>query len=189
MSRYRIYLLFSLVVGAGLAAAILVSMGYYPIALVNGGFITARQFVEDYAAISSYYGNFLEANGLAKDERGLAPVELELAALNGLIEKRLIGEGARAEAGEDFGHLILKKLENFMRDTETQKAAEMLGLGEEEFEDLVLLPEAEKEILAGRLFLRGEKFEDWLKTAKLEARVIIFSPRFSWNGGAVVLEQ
>lgn len=171
---------------AGLSAAVLVSLGYYPIATVNGGFIWAKHFERDYVAISNYYKNFLKTRGETTGAPELSPKELEFAALNGLVEKRLVREGARTEAGKEFGALVSNKLEGFRRNSETEKLSDVFGIKREELEEAILFPRAEREILAGRLFLRGEKLEDWLRETKAAASVVVFSSRFRWNGEEVI---
>jgi len=187
MSRYRIYIIFSVIIALGLGGVFLVSGGYYPIAVVGGDLITARRFLGEYRAASIYYQNILKTYNPVFEEEELAAADLQLAVVNSLIEKSLIAKGARSEAGNDFKYLIDNKLEKFTGDTELERAALALyGLNKREFHKGVLIPQAEREILAGRLFLRGEKIEDWLRETKQTAQVVIFSPRFEWNGEAVV---
>lgn len=188
MSHYRIYIFFSLIVAAGLTGIFLVSQGYYPIALVENDLISARRFVEEYTAASFYYKNVLKTYGSAlRDVPRLTPSDLRLAVMNGIVEKVLISKGAKLETGEDLDYLISNKLAKFAGDEKLGEAVEALyGLTRKEFERDILIPQAEREILAGRLFLRGENLEDWLRKAKAAARVIIFSPQFGWNGEAVV---
>ena len=99
----------------------------------------------------------------------------------------MISKGAKIETGDDFDYLVSSKLEKFSGDEELGRAAETLyGLTAKEFESDLLRPQAEREILAGRLYLRGEKLEDWLRDAKAAASVIIFSPQFKWDGERVI---
>ena len=122
-----------------------------------------------------------------RDTPRLTPLELQLAVINGLVEKVLISNGAKFETGGDFDYLISNKLEKFSGDLQLGRAAETLyGLTAKELERDLLVTQAEREILAGRIFLRGEKIEDWLSDAKAAARVIIFSPSFKWNGEQVI---
>lgn len=187
MTRYRIYIIFSLVVGVGLLAILLVSWGYYPVATVNGDFISARQLSHEFGAASLYYKNLLQTYRPAlKDAEQLSASDLQLAVLNSLIEKSLISKAVRQETGEDFAYLLENKLSRFLGDEELEiAAANLYGLSGEEFRGDVLVPQAEREILAGRLFLRGEEIEDWILKAKAAARVTLFSPNFEWTGEAV----
>ncbi|MEK9179962.1 MAG: hypothetical protein AAB897_00935 [Patescibacteria group bacterium] len=191
MIRYRIYIIFSIIIALGVSAIFLVSQGYYPVALVEGDFVSAYEFAREYRAATIYYQNLLKTYGAAFEEKEkISSADLELAVINSLIENNLIAKGARAETGEDFEYLLENKLSKFVGDAELEKAALALyGLEGNEFREDVLIPQAEREILAGRLFLRGEKIEDWLASTKQAAQVIIFSPQFEWNGESVVTQQ
>lgn len=188
MSRYRIYIIFSLIIAGGLIAVSLVSSGYYPVLMVNGDFISAKRFLREYRAATIYYENLLKtySQGIG-DEEKLGPDELQLAVINSLIEKSLIADGARDEAGDDFGYLLGNKLENVSVDKELEKAITSLyGMNRDEFILAVMVPQAEREILAGRIFLRGEKIDDWIADAKKDANVIIFSPNFKWDKEKII---
>lgn len=47
----------------------------------------------------------------------------------------------------------------------------------------VVFPQAEQDILRGRLLLEDVDFADWLVRARRDARVTIFSRRFMWKDG------
>ena len=166
----------------------LVSLGYYPVLIINSDFISAKQFIREYHAAVIYYENLLKTyNQNIGEEEKLGPEDLQLAVINSLIEKSLIADGARDEAGDDFSYLLKNKLKNISVDKELEKAITSLyGMSRDEFILAVIVPQAEREILAGRIFLRGERIGDWIADAKKEANVIIFSPNFKWNKERVI---
>lgn len=184
MSRYRIYIIFSAIVSAGLLAVLLISLGHYPIMMVNGDFISAGHFLREYRAASRYYGNFLQTyESAAKGEEKLSERDIQLIVLDGLVEKSLISSGAKKAVGNDLSGLVSKKLQGIVGDQKLESmAASLYGLSGGEFTRDVLVPQAEREILAGRLFLNGENINDWLLGARNSASVITFSSGFSWNG-------
>ncbi|RJP44345.1 hypothetical protein C4587_02095 [Candidatus Parcubacteria bacterium] len=191
MIRYRPYAIFLGLVLAGLAAFFLASEGYYPVLLVGDRFVSARRFSRGYDAASTYYRNLVETyDPGAPAEEKLKPEDIQLSVLEQLVENVLVAEEAERRVGNEFSALVRSKVQKFGDDPELEKAAAVLyGLHYRDFEDFVLVPQAEREILAGRLFLEGEKLEAWLEEAKKSARVVMFSSAFKWKEGKMeVLE-
>jgi hypothetical protein len=187
MSDYKYYIIFVSMMATGLAVAFCITQGYYPIALVGGDFVSARSFSEEYRATDTYYQNFMKTYQAAlKDNTMLPASELEADALDNLIEKDLIKDGAEREAGTDLNMLVQSKLSGYSNDADLVKAGLALyGLDRRAFWNKILVPQATREILQGRLFLKGQNIDDWLVSAKKSAHVLIFSPNFSWDGEKV----
>lgn len=193
ISRYKPYIIFFTIAILGFGIMTLIYGGYYPIAVVNGSFLSAKSFAGEYNATSLYYQNLLKINPNYAGETAQTPAsDLQLAAINNLIEQSLIANGARKEAGADFNYLLNNKLDKFsgVKPEKLDKAVKTLyGLNADDFRGIVLIPQAEREILEGRLFLKGEKIEDWLMNAKKTAKVMILSAQFFWNGDSVELKN
>ena len=186
-SRYKVHVLFAAIVFAGLAFAFLVTGGYYPVALVNGSFVSARTVNREYAASDFYYHKMLETYGdKAFGTSTLAATDLEASAMEKIVEDILVEKAAQKEVGSALTDLVASKLSAVGSDTELQTAAGTLyGLDQNGFRDFVLVPQAERDILSGRLFLKGQKFDDWLVEAKQSANVSIFSSQFRWTSQGV----
>ena len=187
LSQHKLHLVFVAMIVSGLTLAILALAGFYPIALVNGGFVTARSLSVEYKATDSYYRHVLEKYGAkAFGDVELTPLDIEASSMQTIIENMLIQDGAKHEAGSDLGALVQNKLSQLNKDSELQKAAfNLYGFNKSDFWNFILIPQAERDVLAGRLFLRGQKIEDWLVEAKKSAKVVIFSGQFRWNGEKV----
>lgn len=188
-SRYKMYAAFLILIVGGIIFASVVTGERYPILLVNNHPVSARQFATNYRAASLYYDNVLKTYKIEGSElpRSLGREELELKVLNQLVEAVLVDLGVRKEVGKDVDELVAAKIEHYERDETLTRASEALyGLSFEEFRSEVLVPQAKKDILSGRLFLRGEVFENWVRGARANARIIIFSNRFRWDGENVV---
>lgn len=188
MRKYRRQIVIVIVVVAGLAGLFLVSLGYYPIAIVNGIFITARTFTKDYGAASMYYANYLKIYRFpGSDAAPLSSDDIARAVMDQLIENALAAQGAEKEAGSDLENLVNEKINEAVKNSQLENAAKTLyGLSLDDFKNEVLKPQAERDILTGRLFLKGQNIDTWLADAKKSARVIFFSGRFRWNGTEVV---
>jgi hypothetical protein len=162
--------------------------GFYPVLSVNGKAISARRFQSNYDAAEVYYNNvakMFRANGSSTlpefQETGT-----KADVLTQLVEASLIHEGVHTEAGDAAEDLIGDRIAKYKESTELQSAAkDLYGLEFNEFTREVILPQAERDILAGRLFLKGESIEEWLAKAKESASVRIYHRSFRWTGERV----
>ena len=188
MKEYKFYIVFFLIIGFGIATFSFISSGYYPIALVNGNLIIARTFLNDYIAVSSYYDNLVKANQLASSSiPALSREDIQKSVMAGLIENALIRKGAQKEIGSDLSRLVDEKINQVTNTPGIEKTVLALyGLNFNDFKKEILAPQAERDVLTGSLFLKGEKIEDWLAAAKKSGRIMIFSGKFYWNGEDVV---
>ncbi len=187
MGKFKAYTILVLMVAAGFAAAFLVSQGYYPIVFVGDDFISAKRFAQSYSAASLYYENLVKTYGPVVPGDRIKPLDLELAVMNQLIDESLIREGAQREVGSDLAYLVENKLSRLKDDAELSRAAAILyGLNQDDFVSEVLTPQATRDVLVGRLFLRGEKVDSRLIAARKSARVTIFSTKFRWDGERAV---
>ena len=187
LAEYKFYAIFAAIVVCGFSFAFIVMAGYYPIAMVNGSTISAKAYNMEYAAANSYYSKVLQKYGAqAFGGKELSPADIRSLAMQKLIEDILINGGAATEAGADLSALVQTKLQssNINGDLMTA-AATLYGLSENDFRNLVLIPQAKRDVLSGRLFLKGQKIEDWLASAEKLAKVSIFSNQFKWNGANV----
>jgi hypothetical protein len=88
--------------------------------------------------------------------------------------------------GSESDVLVSARVERYRGDAELRRAAEALyGMEFEIFVEEILAPQAEKDILAGRLYLQGKEFSDWLAEAKRSARVVLALEGFRWTGERV----
>jgi len=184
IARYKPYIVFLSFIAVGLGAFFLVSAGYYPILVVNNRIVSARTFWKDYQAASRYYQNIVKTYSQAiSQENVLTSTDIQLSVLEQLIENNLVSKEVERQIGEDLSSLVKTKVDKFSEDKKLHEAvAQLYGFSFGDFQEEILIPQAEREILAGRLFLKGEKLDGWLVQAKKSARVILFSPKFHWNG-------
>ncbi len=192
MMKNKYFLWFLGIVGIGLILFLVTSRGYYPIASVNDRVITGRQFKKNYRASTVYYLNVLKAYNSEFDPNtlDLKPIDFQVSVLDKLIENALIDERVRAELGDGFNQLLANRLEKFGNDTEFQRAAATLyGLDFGDVKREILVPQAERDLLADRLFLKGEDIEKWLADARRSSEVKIYSGQFSWNGEGVEIRK
>jgi len=178
-----------LLIGAGLAFFFFISVGYYPIALVGGDIVSAREFFEHYESATTYSTNFVSTYGETPSTTvsQAATLDVQVSVLEQLIEDVLVEKELRREMGKDeINRLVEAKVSKYDSDPRLQRAAPILfGVGFDALRERVLVPRARRELLTGRLFLRGEDFNTWLSNEKLNRSVLIFSGALEWSGGKV----
>lgn len=185
--KYKPYIIFLLIVAFIFSVILLISLGYYPIVMVNRHFISKRTFLENYKAASVYYQNFLKTYQQNPPlEKVASPDDIQRSVLTQLIENSIVEDGARKEVGADLGRLVEEKVSQASKEPGLDKAVRTLyGMNLDDFKKEILAPQAERDILTGRLFLKGGNIDDWFQNSKKSAKVIIFSPQFHWNGDIV----
>jgi hypothetical protein len=175
----------------GTAAGVLIALGIvigfdlYPIAVVNGRVITAARFKQNSASAQVYYQNLVKT--YTKDQKmSLTADQIQTGVLNQLVDSVLINEAVSEAVGADREALVEAKLQKYIENTSLAQAVPTLyGLDLASFRREVLVPQAERDILAGRFFLEGKDLSDWLQEKEKSAKVKIFSSRFRWTGERV----
>ena len=173
-------------------AAYAVFRGTYPVVVANGTIISNETYENKYAAAFSYYRSALATYTDANAEFGEAERrELRRAVLEGLIEEALIHEELLRREPKELGAVVENKIAKALADPDFPGATRTLyGLTSGGARRYLLVPQAEREILEGRLFLEKRELEEWLTAAKRSARVTLLVPGFSWkNGGVTTLSQ
>lgn len=178
---------FLLLVIFGLIAIYIFASASYPIAMVGRSPISLDRLEENYKSASIYYDNILKTYRSENGESAKpSEKELEAEVFTQLIEAKLIDRAVEEEVGKDLEYLVANKIEKYRENENLKTAAPTLyGMEFEEFWTEVLIPQAKRDILAGRLFLKGEKIEDWLVSAKKDAKIILFTKDFNWTGEKV----
>lgn len=185
---YRKQALIAFVILAVLLVIFLISFDFYPILMVNGSAVSVSRFSKNYRAASLYQNNLIKTYGLGQSQiQPLSGKDLEALILSQLVEKKLVDAGVRREVGDDLEYLLLGKIQKYDESRELKSAVMSLyGMSYADFREEILVPQAERDVLAGRLYLRGENVDDWLAREKKSAKVIVFSKRFRWNGEKIV---
>jgi hypothetical protein len=174
-----------------IALIALVASGRYPVMVVNGTLISSARFAKNYASAAILHSNQLKINAenpAALDVlKRVTPAELGASVLDTLVEATLVERGAKREVGNQLPGLVHAKIDEYANDPELQRSVQTLyGMGYADFRDETLVPVAEHDILEGRLYLRGQSYEQWLANERKSASVYIFSSHFRWDGGKVV---
>jgi hypothetical protein len=180
---------FLLILGAGIIFFFFLSVGYYPIALIGGDIVSAREFFMHYESAVVYSTNLVSTYGQSSSVAAppVETLELQASVLEQLIEDVFIEQELLREMGKDeMNRLVEAKVGKYDSDARLRRAAPALfGVGFDVLRQRLLMPRARREILTGRLFLKGEDFNAWLSRQKRERRVLIFSGALDWRDGGV----
>ena len=195
MTKKRIILGISLIFIAGIGYLIIARS--YPITFVNWQPISLWSFKKDSATAIYYYQKALETYN--KNQAGIIESsdvrqEIERAVLDKLIENALIHQELRKRLkSNELEKMVENKVEEIVKGKDIKEEVKTLyALSLNEFKERILKPQAEQEILAGRLLLENSLpaagLDEWLKEAKPKAKVIILLPNFEWKDGQVIIK-
>ena len=189
MSFNRALIAFMLLMAFGISSHSFVGRGIYPVAVVNFDVVTAKQVAEDSRVAYTYFQNTLRAYGNDPSTLDTAESQLEIkrATLEKLILDKIIYQELRQRVKDDFYAIANQNIDKYVADNQnvTQGAKLLYGLELPDFRNRVLLPQAYREILEGRMFLNNEQFDEWLKDSGSSAQVFILSPELQWVDGSV----
>lgn len=192
MSFRTSIILFIIFMAAGGGAYLAARNGFYPIAAANFDIITAKNLEKDSAAAYRYFQNALLTSG--SDPRQLekpeSRKEIRRAVLDKLIIDVLIHQKLESEFKDEFEGIAEKNINQFIQNNKNveQGAKLVYGLEWPDFKERILLPQAYKEILEGRMFLNNKNFSDWLAEEKALARVLVFAPDLEWKDKMVKIK-
>lgn len=192
MNLQRYFTSFLLILFVGLGAYYLIHFGYYPVAMVGGNLITANHFETEYVVAYHYYARAAIINQDVDPDSREFKRELRRAVMDNLIEQSLIRQDLDQRIGEDLPDIIENKIISAQRSdlkTIEENAKALYGLNLADFKSLVLVPQARREILQGRLFLEKQDYDKWLQGARKKATVFIITPEFYWKDGATKLRD
>lgn len=190
--KHKKYFLWFLIVLAGASAYFYLRNNSLPAAIVNWNLITQKDVNDYYDLGLSYYSKALFAYGSDPKILNDASIQKEIkrAAIEKLIENKLIYTEAQKRAGKDLETIADQKIENVLKNTDISEAVNtMLGSSVESYTAKELRPEAYKEILQGRMDMSQENFDKWLENAKTNAKVYILLPGYSWDGKSVKISS
>lgn len=187
MKFKRFTVTFLSLISGGLVIYFIASQGWYPVAVVNGKFITERNVRKEYSAAARYYAEAFDI----KQEAGVFRKEIRRAVLDKLIENVLIYNELKRKLGSDMTSAVSTKLQNLNLDEAKvgEATAVLYGLTFQEFKDIILIPQATREILEVYLSEEKKDIGEWLKDARAGASVTLIAREFSWKDSQVITSQ
>jgi hypothetical protein len=186
-----LFIIFILIIAVG----VLIQLDYYPVLIVNNNLILAKKLNLNTRAALNFYSNYKKlieesqlnsASVLIKD---INYNEVKAIILNDLIERIIIHDEVQKKLGSDLKKIVNDKLNLYLNSELENAGLTIYNLKNNDFKNEILIPQAERDILTGRLFLENKKIDDWLKEAKKNLKIIIFDPKFEWDGEKIILKK
>jgi len=161
--------------------------GFYPAARVDDTFISFRTWRKLEEASKHFANVELVRRGerpinFAAAENSQLLIDGRIETLTALVEDVLIiNEGRRAIADFDAKSEQLTATAA-KKNNAIKKAVESLyGIAYDDFLELVLLPQARRDVLSKTFEERSLHFEEWLRGAKKQASMRLYFTGFRWN--------
>ena len=165
--------------------------GYYPVVIAHGNWISARDLSKEYGASRTYYTQTGVVRRLSDSFKSEFGSELVRSSLDRLVEYALIERAVSDLVGRAAKGVVASKLNALgLSDPVIAEAtAKLYGLSTQEFTRMVLAPQARREVLVDYLNKEENDVDQWLTETKMSARVLVFSPDFSWDGKQVAVKK
>lgn len=167
------------------AVLLVLAVGAYPIALVNGKPIWASAF-RSYLASAVAYKQAAHDTYAPSEPVPTLDKPTGVLTLDELIEQELINQGVKELVGDNATRLVNEKLSEISKEPDLPGASRALfQLDPGAFTNAVLKPQATREVLTGRVYLDGKTMQQWIDDARAHAKVRILSSSYRWNGKEV----
>ncbi len=163
----------------GLSSFYVVHYGFYPIAIMNGEIVLARDY---YQIVNSGYVFYTSALATYQKVKLSVPdanklyQDITKASFDKLIEQKLIDKEFLLRNGISGKALVDKTLLSIKNDNLKEPVAKLYGLTLPEFKKIILEPQAKRELLIEDFKVRQENFNDWLNNAKNNVRLRVLIP-------------
>ena len=181
----KLYPLLIVLVFLGFGLLNLIRIGWYPVALVNAQLVWGYSLDKEYSSALKYYSQMLNTyKGKEVSDKQIKKIKKEVkqATLDKIIEKMIIANNANELIGDDKTKLIEAKVKKYLQDPKLKAAASALfNLSFDDFKAIILVPQAEREILEEQFSSENRDFKSWLKNQKKEAKVYLFTKEFIWT--------
>jgi hypothetical protein len=181
----KLYIILIVLVFAGFGMLNLVRIGWYPIALVNSQLVWGSTVEKEYASALKYYSQMLNTyKGKEVSNQQIKKIKKEVkqATLDKIIEKMIIANNANELIGDEKSKLIEAKVKKYLQDPKLKAAASALfNLSFDDFKTIILIPQAERELLEEQFSSENRDFNNWLKNQKKKAKVYLFTKEYTWT--------
>lgn len=165
-------IIFFLIIFAAVGFLYLVKVGWYPAVIVNSKIVWASSINKEVKAAQYYYEKTTDIN--------LNYQDIKRAAIESMVEKILISKKLREVLNQvELTASLKDALDYHLNQPQLEPAAALLyGLKMKDFYNLVLVPQAERELLAKKMGENQESFDGWLQKAKQSANIVYITKEF-----------
>ena len=175
----KFIVIFLIIIGLGFGALYLVRSGLYPMAILNSEVVWGHEVNKGAKVAVHYYQQSLIASG-QKDNQEVDYQKVKTAVLEGIFEKILISTALKQKMNNtDLVASVNETVGKYSSKTNLEEASLALyGLNLADFYELVIVPQAQKELLEKELLKEGISYADWLSQARKSSKVILLTKEF-----------
>ncbi len=165
-------IVFFVIIFSAVGYLYLTKAGWYPAAIVNSKIIWGRSLNKATKAAIYYYKKTADVEPDYK--------EVRQATLENMVEEILISQKLLEVLNQvELTASLQDILDDHLNKPQLEPAAALLyGLKLKDFYNLVLVPQAERELLEKKMTETGESFEEWLQKAKQSANIVYITKEF-----------
>lgn len=160
-----------------MAGAAVAAYGFVPVMKVGGKTIVFAEYLKVYSALNSY-------DKISK--RSAAPsAEITRRALETLVENRfleILAERTSTDFKKEAERLVEESIKTTLNLSLGEASKKIYGLSEADFKSLVLLPQAEKDLLTKHYEYNPAELQNLLNDLAKNAQIKIYYPGFYWDG-------
>ena len=180
MKRSKIFIIiFFVILAAGFISLYLIKKGLYPVIIINSEIVWGYNLHKEAKAAEHYYKQTLAV--YEKEEAKETNYnQIIVSVLENIIEKRLVSEALRQEMSDsELIASIHDTVAPYLAKPNLEQATLALyGLNLADFYELVIFPQAEKELWEKQLEKDGMDYSDWLSQAKKSSKIILLTKEF-----------
>ncbi len=193
MSFRRSSITFAILMTIGLLSYRVAWDGLYPLVFVNYSFITGDEVDRNLSLAYDYYRNALTYSGSDPSKLDVPDSynELKRAVIDEMISREIIMNELKSRvSSREIDEISEKNISAALKEAPqiADGINKLYGLSLADFKEQILIPQARKEILEGRMNLSSQDFNAWLGKARRESWILILSQDFVWDGAKVVLK-
>ncbi len=172
--------------GSGFGALYLVRQGWYPVAIINSEIVWEYNLDKEVRAAEYYYQQALRpgsGQALQRDSGQILVThgkQIRTTVFKNIVERKLVSSALKKELNNtELTASINNAISPYLENLNLERAAIALyGLNLTDFYELVIIPQAEKELLYKQLQKNGINYSDWLSQAEKSAKIILLTKDF-----------
>ncbi|MEK7209545.1 MAG: hypothetical protein AAB670_01325 [Patescibacteria group bacterium] len=186
--HFGILILTLFFLAGGLLSYTLVKNGYFPVARVNGNFISYRTVKENMELSRRIYSRGLAGSSVELSDLFKRGNETEL--LKNSLENLITTQIIRSAVGPDTIKKVSEELEKNFDPAAlaniTALVRNVYNWDTAKFKERILEPQALLDVVTQE---KGREFEPWLKLSKSQAKVSLWFVPFEWKDGKLEIRK
>lgn len=181
----KFYTVFLLLIISAFAAVYFFKIGWYPLAIADSNLIWGWQLDKEAQSAMAYYSQTIKTYnipGVDDEEIMLMEDDLKRASLERIIDKIIISKSLKSLEGDGAEDLVNDKIDKYLENNKLESAASALfNLSFKDFIEIILVPQAEKELVEEKIKAEKRDFNNWLRIQRNQTKVYLFLKGSKWT--------